>query len=185
VSVFTGVSKSDVLFIVKYIRFIKTAPLTIVQRNRLLYNTPLFYSMMAAPVLLFSLLLIMRKREEERKGNVSLMKSRAANKVAKKRLSAAKKALDENKRENFLDEMFRALWGFVSDKLQIPVSELSKENVSNALAMRKVSSETIERFIQTLDSCELARFAPGAAESIDEIYKAGIEVLSRLESEIR
>jgi len=181
----SGVSKSDVQFIGKDIRFIKTAPLTIVETGHLLYNSPLFYSMMAAPALLFVLLLGWRRRKEEQAGNVSLMKSRAANKVAKKRLSSAKKALDENKREVFLDEMFRALWGFVSDKMQIPISELSKENVSIALASRKVSDETIQKFIQTLDSCELARFAPGAAESIEEIYKSGIEVLSRLEGEIR
>lgn len=181
----TGVSKSDVQFIGKDIHFIKTAPLTFVQSGRLLYNTPLFYSMMAAPIFLFSLLLVMRKRQEARKGNISLMKSRAANKVAKKRLSSAKQFLTEKNRESFLDEMFRALWGFVSDKLQIPVSELSKENVSNVLESRKVSAETVQQFIKTFDNCEMARFAPGAAASIDEIYKSGIEVISRLESEIR
>jgi hypothetical protein len=105
--------------------------------------------------------------------------------VAKKRLSSAKQFLTEKNRESFLDEMFRALWGFVSDKLQIPVSELSKENVSNVLESRKVSAETVQQFIKTFDNCEMARFAPGAAASIDEIYKSGIEVISRLESEIR
>jgi hypothetical protein len=181
----TGVTKSDVQFIGKDIRFIKTSPLTIIQNNRLLYNTPLFYSFMAAPILFFILLLGWRKRKEEQAGNVSLMKSRAANKVAKKRLSAAKKFRDLNNREKFLDEMFRALWGFVSDKLQIPVSSLSKENVANALAARKVPDASIQEFIQTLDSCELARFAPGAASSIEEIYKSGIHIISKLEEEMR
>jgi hypothetical protein len=181
----TGVSKSDVQFIGKDIRFIKTGPLNIIQSNRLLYNTPVFYGFMAAPVLLFIFLVAWRRRKEEQAGNVSLMKSRAANKVARKRLSAAKKFLDQQKREQFLDEMFRAQWGFVSDKLQIPVSELSKENVAIALAARKVSHDSIKEFIQTLDSCELARFAPGAAASIEEIYKSGIHVISKLEEEIR
>jgi hypothetical protein len=183
--VVTGVSKNDVQFIGKDIRFIKTAPLVLPQNSPILYNTPLFYSAMTAPVLLFMLLLGWRKRKEEREGNVSLIKSRGANKVARKRLSTAKKFLDQQNRTGFLDEMFRALWGFVSDKLQIPVSELSKENVANAMAARKVSQETVGGFISALDRIELARFAPGVASSIEEIYKSGINVISKLEEEIR
>jgi hypothetical protein len=184
-SVVTGVSKSDVQFIGKDIRFIKTAPLVVLQGSKILFDSPLFYSAMAAPALLFVLLLGWRRRKLEREGNVSLMKSLGANKVARKRLSTAKKFLDQQKRESFLDEMFRALWGFVSDKLQIPVSELSKENVSNVMASRKVPEASVSEFILALDSIELARFAPGAAASIDEIYKKGIEVISKLEGEIR
>src|SRR6185503_9425890 len=98
-----------------------------------LYNSPLFFILLVLPLLLFILLFIFRKRYVEMQSNITLLKSRRANKVAMRRLSAAKKFLAQNKGENFLDEMFRALWGFVSDKLQIPVSELSKENVSLAL----------------------------------------------------
>jgi hypothetical protein len=116
--------------------------------------------------------------------NVTLLKSRRANKVAMKRLSAAKKSLSENNSEKFLDEMFQALWGFVSDRLLIPVSELSKENVSQALEQKNVSAESVTKFNQTLDALELARFAKGIAASNQEIYQKGIEVITRLEEEI-
>ena len=114
-----------------------------------------------------------------------MVKSRKANKVAMKRLSAAKKFLAEKKSDAFLDEMFKALWGFVSDRLQIPVSQLSKENVAAALLAKSVSEASVKQFTDTLDSCEMARFARGLAESNEEIYKKGIEIISKLEEEIK
>ena len=117
--------------------------------------------------------------------NASLLKSRKANKVARKRLSAAKKFLSENKTDAFLDEMFSTLWGFIRDRLQIPVSELSKENVAAALVAKNVSSASIQLFIETLDACEMARYAKSMASSNAEIYQKGIEVISKLEEEIK
>ncbi|MEO8086369.1 MAG: BatD family protein [Bacteroidota bacterium] len=180
----SGVSKSDVQFLGKDIRFIKTNPPVFIQNKGVLYNSPLFYTLCGAPALLFIFLFIFRKRYEEMQSNVTLLKSRRANKVAMKRLSAAKKSLVENNTEKFLDAMFQALWGFVSDRLQIPVSELSKENVSIALAAKNVSTESVTKFNETLDSLELARFAKGIASSNQEIYKKGIDVISKLEEEI-
>ena len=87
-----------------------------------------------------------------------------------------------NDREKFLDEMFRALWGFISDKLQIPVSDLSKDSAAQALIARKVPEGLVMQFNETVDMCEFARFAGGMAESNEAIYKKGIEVISQLES---
>jgi hypothetical protein len=180
----SGVSKSDVQFIGKDIRFIKISPPVFVQGYEALHNTPLFYTLCGTPALLFILLFVFRRRYEAIQGNVTLLKSRKANKVAKKRLAAAKKYLNENNSEKFLDAMFQALWGFVSDRLHIPVSELSKENVTTALASRNVSEQTISQFIETLDACELARFARSIAASNQEIYSKGIAVISKMEEEI-
>jgi hypothetical protein len=180
----SGVAKSDVQFIGKDIRFIKINPPTFIKQNRSLHDSPLFYTLCGAPALLFVLLFVFRKRYEAVQGNVTLLKSRRANKVAMKRLSAAKKHLNENNPEKFLDAMFQALWGFVSDRLHIPVSELSKENVSLALESRKVSEQTVSQFIETLDACELARFAKSVAASNQEIYSKGFDVISKLEEEI-
>lgn len=180
----TGVSKSDVQFLGKDIRFIKTNRPAFVQRSLSLYNSPLFYAMCGAPAFLFVLLFVFRRRYVEMQSNVSLLKSRRANKVAMKRLSVAKKFLAEDNTEKFLDAMFQALWGFVSDRLQIPVSELSKENVSLALTSRNVSQASVELFIKTLDACELARFAKSIAASNKEIYQEGIDVISKLEEEL-
>ena len=81
--------------------------------------------------------------------------------------------------------MSKALWGFVSDKLQIPVAELSKESASNGLMLKNVPQEMITQFTETIDSCEFARFAPGMASSNEEIYRKGIDVISKLEVAIK
>ena len=180
----TGVNKSDVQLLGKDIRFIKTNEPAFIQNGQSLFGSGLFYAMMTAPALLFGGLLLFRRRYIAMQSNVGLLKSQRANKVAKKRLSAAKKYLAVNDREKFLDEMFKALWGFVSDKLQIPVSELSKESASVALQSKNISDDLIKQFTETIESCEYARFAPGMAASNEDIYNKGIDVLSKLEQSI-
>jgi hypothetical protein len=86
-----------------------------------------------------------------------------------------------NQREKFLDEMFKALWGFISDRLQIPVSDLSKDTAARALLDRKVPEGLVMQFTDTVDACEFARFAGGMAESNESIYKKGIETITQLE----
>jgi hypothetical protein len=92
--------------------------------------------------------------------------------------------MQANEREKFLDEMFKALWGFISDKLQIPVSDLSKESAAKALHDRNVPDGIILQFNDTVDACEFARFAGGMAESNDSIYRKGIETITLLENNL-
>ena len=180
----SGVSKSDVQFIGKDIRFIKTTIPVFALNQTSFYDSTSFYILLIIPAILFLLLIIFRKRYIELQSNVTLLKSRKANSIAMKRLKIAKKFLSQNNSTEFLDEMFKALWGFVSDKLQIPVSELSKENVSSVLATKNVSPESVKLFIEALDACEKARFARSIAASNDKIYQMGIDVISKLEEEI-
>lgn len=184
-SVVTGVSKSDLQLLGKDIRFIKTNDPAFIHSTSPLFGSPIFYAFAASPFVLFALVLFVRRRNLAMQSNQSLLKSQRANRVALKRLSQAKKLLATNEKEKFLDEMFRALWGFVSDKLQIPVSGLSRESASEALAARNVEPELIRQFSDTIDSCEFARFAGSTGDSNEVIYQKGIEVISKLEQAIR
>ncbi|MDP1726168.1 MAG: BatD family protein [Bacteroidota bacterium] len=181
----TGVSKNEIEYLGKDIRFIKTNIPDFEISEGLFYRSNKFYLYLIIPAILFLVTLILRMRYLKMNSNVNLLKSRRANKVAMRRLSAAKKFLADKKSEAFLDEMFRALWGFISDRLQIPVSQLSKENVSSILNQKHVSEDSVQQFIQTLDTCEMARFARGMAESNEEIYRKGIAIISKLEEEIK
>ncbi len=181
-TVVTGVNKSDVQILGKDIRFIKTREPEFESASGPLFNSPLFYTLVVSPALLFAGLLFIRRRNEALAGNVKLLRSQRANKVAMKRLSEARKFMTANDREKFLDEMFRALWGFISDKMQIPVSDLSKETAAAALQKRNVPDGLILQFTDTVDACEFARFAGGMADSNETIYKKGIETITQLES---
>lgn len=181
-TVISGVNKSDVQILGKDIHFIKTKDPEFIEGKQILFNSPVFYTMLATPALLLVGLIFIRRRKESMAGNIKLIRSQRANKVAMKRLSAAKKFLSTNEREKFLDEMFRALWGFISDKFQIPVSDLSKDTAAQALLSRNIPESLIMQFTDTVDSCEFARFAGGMSDSNDTIYKKGLDTITLLEN---
>lgn len=184
-TVVSGVERSDVQLLGKDIRFLKTNVPDFNGRKGIFYGGVIFWLLLVIPIVLFLFFLLFRRRAKERAGNVGMIRSQKANKVAMKRLSTAKKFLSANEKDKFLDEMFRAMWGFISDKLQIPVAELSKDSVSASLASRNVSEDLIRQFISTLDDCEFARFAGSAGDNNESIYQKGIDIISKLENAIR
>ena len=118
--------------------------------------------------------------------NVAKVRTKKANKVATKRMKNAGKLLAENKKEAFYDEVLKALWGYISDKLNIPVSRLSKDNIEEKLRNHGVSEELIKEFLNALNDCEFARFAPGDEnQAMDKVYSSSIEVISKLENSIK
>ena len=118
--------------------------------------------------------------------NVAKVRTKKANKVAAKRMKNAGRLLAENKQEAFYDEVLKALWGYISDKLNIPVSQLSKDNIEDELTKYGVAPELIKDFIGTLNECEFARYAPGNQnEAMDKVYSSAVEVISKMENSIK
>ena len=127
-----------------------------------------------------SLFIIFRQRAIE---NADIVKQRAgkANKVAAKRLKKAAKLMDGGKQNEVYDEVLRALWGYVGDKLNMPVEQLSRENISQQLESHNVSGETISQFIGALDECEFARYAPGdATGNMNKVYDAAMTAITQI-----
>ena len=115
-----------------------------------------------------------------------MVKNRKANKVATKRMKKAGNLLKNNQKDAFYDEVLQALWGYVSDKLSIPVSKLSKDNIEDELKKYGVSDELVENFINVLNSCEYVRYAPGDAnQAMDKIYESSLDIISKMESSIK
>ncbi len=127
-----------------------------------------------------SLFIIFRRRAIE---NANVVKQRAgkANKVATKRLKKAARLMKEGKQGEFYDEVLRALWGYVGDKLNMPVEQLSRENISQQLENHHVSQDTIQQFIGALDECEFARYAPGdATGNMNKVYDAAMTAITQI-----
>ena len=119
-------------------------------------------------------------------GNTGLMRLKKATGVARKRLKKAGIYLKSGSETEFYNEISQALWGYLSDKFQIPLAELSTESVNDALNARKVNQELIDAFTETLQNCEFARFAPGDKNAnMEQIYTQALEVISRIERELR
>jgi tetratricopeptide (TPR) repeat protein len=127
-----------------------------------------------------SLFVIFRHRAIE---NANIVKQRAgkANKVAVKRLKKAAKLTKAGKDGEFYDEVLRALWGYVGDKLNMPVDKLTRDNIREQLLVYSVSDETINQFIGALDECEFARYAPGdATGNMNKVYDAAITAITQI-----
>ena len=132
-----------------------------------------------------ALLVIFRHRAIE---NANIVKQRAgrANKVAVKRLKQANKLMKAGQSGAFYDEVMRALWGYVGDKLNMPVEQLSRENISQQLSSHQVSDEVTQQFLSALDECEFARYAPGdATGNMNKVYDTALSALAQIASTMK
>lgn len=110
------------------------------------------------------------------------LRSRRAGKLAKKRLKKALECMKLNNESGFFDEMLKALWGYLSDKLKLPTSELNRENVSQILEERGVDKESVSSLLELLDECEFAKYSPASSrKSMEDVYQEGSDVLDNLQ----
>ena len=179
-------NKEDLKVLGKDIRYIKTGHTKFTPKDEFFYGTMSYYLWYIIPLICFiSFLLIYRKQAIDN-ANVAKMRNKKANKVASKRMKNAGKLLAEKKKEAFYDEVLKALWGYISDKLNIPVSQLSKDNIEEELVKYNVSKELIHTFIETMNECEFTRYAQGNQnEAMDKVYASAIDVISKMENSIK
>ncbi|TVR40740.1 MAG: protein BatD [Bacteroidia bacterium] len=177
---------SDGRLLADDIRFIYTGAVNWQPVGKMFYKSPLFYVLLLAPLILLLVFLGFWRHYKRMQQDVTAIRTRKARKMAVKRLKNAALLLNKHNKEAFFDEIFRALWGYVSDKLSIPVSRLNKENVAGAFASRGVSAELASRFLEGLEECEFARFSPGGMDSpMEKTYNKALETLVTLEKELR
>lgn len=179
-------NKESVKVLGKDIRFIKSGDTSLMQKGDFFFGTVSYWMWYLVPFVLFVAFVIIYRKQALENANVAKVKTKKANKVATRRMKLAGKLLAENKKNEFYDEVLKALWGYISDKLNIPVSMLSKDNIEAELAKYGVSGDLITEFINALNECEFARYAPGnESEAMDKVYTASIEVISKMENSIK
>ena len=115
------------------------------------------------------------------------MRNKKANKVARRRLKVAEQQLKATNKDAFYDEVLKALWGYLSDKLSIPVSELNKDNISLRLSQHGVNDELVAQFMTLLKDCEFERYAPiGNKETaMSNMFESTVKLISTLENTIK
>jgi hypothetical protein len=182
----SGVSQEDVKLLGEDIRFIKSGAISFRRKGESFVGSAEFFTLTFMPVLGFiGFLVYTRKRKKMLKDVVSL-RSRKARKTAQKRMKHAKLFLDQKKKEEFYTEVSRALWGYVGDRLGIPPSDLSIDQVKQVLQTRNVQEETSVKLLSTIEQCEFARFAPGEGTGqMDAMYREAVDLVSTIEDHIR
>ena len=147
--------------------------------------TPMYWLAIVAMVALFILIYaVLRKRIRERSNTVA-RRMRHADKMAVQRLRMAERYMNEANRHAFYEEMLRAMWGYISDKFNIPVASLTKEKIREELYRRNVAEATAEQFCEVISRSEEAQYAPSASGEMTDIYAEAVEVISKIESAVK
>ena len=164
------------------IRHIMTDDPKLKPTGTVFFATPAYFVALLVALLAFVILLLVSKKHEEQKQDTAANRNKKATKVARGRLKKAEQFLKVKDQNNFYIEMSQALWGYISDKLGIERSKLSMDTVSEAMKEKNVPDDLTQQFVDTLNNCEFARFAPGdAEEKMDDLYRKGIEVITKAE----
>jgi hypothetical protein len=177
--------REGIKFLGQDIRFIKTN-LALAPQAALFFGSAYFY---LCYLLLFALTFVaylwLKKRRKEEQ-NLTLVRNRKANKVAKKRLKNSAQLLKMGNAQGFYDELLRAMWGYLGDKLAMPVADLSRESANVAFSERGIEESYTATFLSVIDECEFARYAPGSAhKGMAQLYADAAEVISKLEQRIK
>jgi hypothetical protein len=166
------------------IRFIKKGDLELKEQDTDFFNSGAHYALLGLCVSLFAGGLLFRKRFLQANSDIVAVRQRKAARLARKKLVIAEKYKNENNKEKFYDEVSIALYKYVSDKLNIPFAELNRETIVARLSERSVRPEVAQKLLSTLDSCEYARYAPGAvSDNLGEIYTNTVTLISDLEQQ--
>ncbi len=182
----TYIGKEASKILASDIRHIKLEAVTNTNGKSNFFASTTYYLLYIIPFILFIVYIVVHRKRMIENANVSLVRTKKANKVAVKRLKIAKMLLKQNRKNEFYDEILKTLWGYMSDKMNIPVSLLSKDNVANELLKRGADASIIEELHAALNEAEFARYAPGdAGEAMDKVYAMAINVISRMENSIK
>lgn len=128
------------------------------------------------------ILIFANRRKARLNADVLGQKTAKASKVARRRLKSAEGFMKSGDSEKFYEEMLRALWGYLSDKLAMPVSQLSRDNISATLASKGYSEESAGAIVSVLDDCEMARYTPDSSSRMDEVFERGVNAINQIES---
>lgn len=184
-SVISEFSKEDVKYLGSDIHYIKTNNNKVDEIDKYLISEPLFYLLFPLSLIIFVIFIIWRRKTIKQNANIATVKNKKANKVARKRLKKAELYLKSNEKEKFYDEINKSLWGYISDKLIIPLAELSKEKAIENLKLKNISDETIYELFELVDKCEFQRYSPSNTDvSLSEIYNNTTLLINKIEQTV-
>lgn len=179
-------NKEDLRLLNQDIHYIKLNKMKLVQTPAVYIDQWVYWLWYILPAVAFIVFVFINRKQAKANANVALMKNRKANKVALKRLKIAGKYLKNHDKEHFYDEALKAVWGYLSDKLNIPNSELTKDNVAAELAKYGAGEELIAEFNDILGRCEFAQYAPAQSnEAMDELYNHTVEAIGKMENTVK
>lgn len=182
----TYMTKEEIQQLSTDIHYIYTGKVNLQPEPELLFGSWKFLLGYILPILLTAILFVVFRKQIQANSDIVRVKNKKANKMAQKRLKKAQQYLKEQRQDLFYDEVLRALWTYLSDKLAIPTSNLNRENVSVELERCGISSDLIKRSLHIIEQCEYARYAPVSGENpMGDLYAEAVQLISDLDGKIK
>lgn len=176
-------NKEDIKQLGSDIRYIHTNNIHTVNPPLISFGSPTFYCCYLIPLLLAILLFIIFRQQIRENADIRRVRYKKANKVAQKRLKQARKLLAQNNKDSFYEEIERALWTYLSDRLSIPTSELNKENITSILQSKNIDTQLITDLNNALSTAEFARYAPATSDhAMQDLYNNISNIINQLEN---
>ena len=179
-------NQEDIKYLGKDIRHIKTDAMRLRPMNQHFFASMYYFIFLLVLLVAFFVIMLIVKNRRQFRQDVALVRNKRATKVARARLKKARKYLDSKDQARFYEEMSQALWGYISDKLGIERSVLSMDTAKETMMERGIDEALANEFVETLNTCEFARFAPGdAASKMEDVYGKGMDVVMNVEGRVR
>jgi hypothetical protein len=178
--------KEDVKLLASDIRYIHLGDVEMKDSGQL-FGSVKYVLCFIIPLLTFCSLLIIYRKRAKANANISRQRNKKANKVAVKRMKRASTLLNEKQKSEFYDEVLKALWGYIADKLNIPTAELNKDIVKENLTEAGISNDDIVSLLETINECEFARFSSGntTLENMRYVYNSATTAINKIENSIK
>jgi hypothetical protein len=168
------------------INYINTTDIALERSKKEFFNSFLYWVLMVLPIILAVLGVLYGKKMQKENKDLGVVKLKRATSLAKKRLRKAESYLNQNDDEKFYVEIYQAIWGYISDKFNIPVSHLSTDSVQSCLMTKKVDTAIVEKILKTLGDVDFARFAPGDSSAKKQtIYEQALQMILDIENQLK
>jgi len=182
----TYIDKEDVRQLGNDIRYIQTEKFELTKEEEPLFGTLTYWLLYLIPMLVSLFLFLFFRKKLKENADIEFIKNKKANRIAQKRLKLALKLLNEGNKDKFYEEVLKAVWTYLSDKLSISVAELTKERVDLELTNRGLDKTVIQLYMQILNTCEFARYAPNSGQQeMGNLYAETIDAISKLEGFVK
>lgn len=184
-NVASNLNKESVTQLGSDIRFIYQDEFELKKNKFSFFGSLSFYLIYIISIVVFLTIIIILRHKIKQNKNISLLKNKRANKISQKRLKLASMCMKNGEKQAFYDEVIKALWGYLGDKLNIPVSELSRETSREAMTKFNINEITILEFIEVIDSCEFAKYAPTSVHNqIEQDFEKARKIINKLEQDL-
>lgn len=178
-----GFFREDVRNLDTDIRFIKLDPGSIAPIGSWLITKPWVYAIYLGGILLLILALIFWRNKLRKEADIFYVRNKKARKVVKKRLKNAYLLL-QKKDDALFEEILKAIWGYLADRLSINTADLSRDRINGEMEKRGIDEELKEKLWQVIEECEYSRYSPESAAEREQIYEKAVECMSELEQKI-